>query len=201
MQRFERRSRKTKKVHANDYNDDDGHSLIARVTLTHWVWLKMILHDESFLQNFGGTSMNSLNTILNTDDSGNNDSSEINILKQSSYHDFNSFIDTTKETTHNFSIFSSKIESLNAKFNEISISVKLLEEKHFNFFKNVGFQRIRTCHYFNWKVITVHIKKVHVVEKVDLSYIWKRNLSMKLKWIVTHQTFGKDYLLKFGVNL
>ena len=56
----------------------------------------MILTDESFLQNFGGTSMNSLNTILNTDDSGNNDTSEINILKQSSYHDFNSFVDTSK---------------------------------------------------------------------------------------------------------
>ena len=39
VQRFERRSRKTKKVHAedndNDNNDDNGHSLIARVTLTH----------------------------------------------------------------------------------------------------------------------------------------------------------------------
>ena len=26
---------KLKKVHANDNDDDDGHSLIARVTLTH----------------------------------------------------------------------------------------------------------------------------------------------------------------------
>ena len=77
--------------------------------------------------------MNSLNTVLNTDDSGNNDTSEINILKQSSYHDFNSFVDTTKEITHNFSIFSSNIESLNAKFNEKSIFVKLLKENHFNF--------------------------------------------------------------------
>ena len=31
---FQRRSRKTKKVHVDD-NDNDGHSLIARVTLTH----------------------------------------------------------------------------------------------------------------------------------------------------------------------
>ena len=30
-----RRSRKTKKVHANNNNDDDRRSLIARVTLTH----------------------------------------------------------------------------------------------------------------------------------------------------------------------
>ena len=84
-------------------------------------------------QNFGETSMNSLNTILNTDDSGNNDTAEINILKKSSYHDFNTFVDTTKETTHNFSIFSSNIELLNAKFSEISIFVKLLKENHFNF--------------------------------------------------------------------
>ena len=93
----------------------------------------MTLTDESFLQNFGGTSMNSLNTILNTDDSGNNDTSEINILKQSSYHDFNSFVDTTKETTHNFSIFSFNIESLNAKFNKISIFLKTFERKSFQF--------------------------------------------------------------------
>ena len=39
---------------------------------------------------------------LNTDDSGYNGTSEINILKQSSYHDFNSFVDTAKETTHSF---------------------------------------------------------------------------------------------------
>ena len=43
VQRFERRSWKTRKVHAdnddNDY-DDDGHRVIARVTLTRWVWLK-----------------------------------------------------------------------------------------------------------------------------------------------------------------
>ena len=32
--KFER-NRKTKKVHTDDNNDDDGHSLIARVTLTH----------------------------------------------------------------------------------------------------------------------------------------------------------------------
>ena len=35
---------KNKKIHADDDDDDDddndGHSLIARVTLTHWVWLK-----------------------------------------------------------------------------------------------------------------------------------------------------------------
>ena len=43
----------------------------------------MILTDESFLQNFGGTNMNSLNTVLNTDDSGNNDTSEINIFSMS----------------------------------------------------------------------------------------------------------------------
>ena len=42
---------------------------------------------------------------LNTDDSGYNGTSEINILKQSSYHDFNSFVDIAKETTHSFSIF------------------------------------------------------------------------------------------------
>ena len=43
MQQFERRSWKTKKVHADnddDDNDDDGHRVIARVTLTRWVWLK-----------------------------------------------------------------------------------------------------------------------------------------------------------------
>ena len=41
VQRFEIRSRKTKKVHADDDDDndddDDGHSLIARVTLTRRV--------------------------------------------------------------------------------------------------------------------------------------------------------------------
>ena len=35
--------KKTKKVHAHDDddNDDDENSLIARLTLTPWVWLKM----------------------------------------------------------------------------------------------------------------------------------------------------------------
>ena len=41
VQWFKRRNRKTKKVHADDNdNNEDGHRVIARVTLTHWVWLK-----------------------------------------------------------------------------------------------------------------------------------------------------------------
>ena len=38
---------KLKKVHADDKDDDDGYCLIARVTLTHWVWLKIILREIS----------------------------------------------------------------------------------------------------------------------------------------------------------
>ena len=46
VQRFERRSRKTKKkVHGNYNNDDDDrHIVIGRVTLTHWVWLKWSIY-------------------------------------------------------------------------------------------------------------------------------------------------------------
>ena len=39
VQRFERRSWKTKKVHTDADDNDDGHRVIARVTLTRWVWL------------------------------------------------------------------------------------------------------------------------------------------------------------------
>ena len=49
VQRFERRSRKTKKVHADDDNDDDGHSLIASHTHSLSVTKKRLSKEGGFL--------------------------------------------------------------------------------------------------------------------------------------------------------
>ena len=87
--------------------------------------------DESILQHYGGFDNNSLNSRFNTDDDEEN--SQINMIKHSPYHDDKSFIDLLANNNKRFSVLSTNIESIFAKFTELEIFVEYLEQNDFHF--------------------------------------------------------------------
>ena len=82
------------------------------------------------LSSFGGISNNSLINLLqlNNDEVGEQESQ---ILKHSSYYD--QFVELTDMCRHNFSILTLNIESINAKFDELTIYIEELSKINFKF--------------------------------------------------------------------
>ena len=87
--------------------------------------------DESLLSSFGGISYNSLINLLqlNSSEVGEQESQ---ILKHSSYYDADQF-ELTDGCRHNFSILTLNIESINAKFDELTIYIEELSKINFKF--------------------------------------------------------------------
>ena len=80
--------------------------------------------DETFLQFTGGISNSCLNNILsfgNTIDENN----ELPIIRRSSYYDFDKFNSLAQTNGEQFSILSSNIQSINAKFSELEAFVNI----------------------------------------------------------------------------
>ena len=88
--------------------------------------------DRSFLQQYGGLTRNSLVEILNNHESE-IEENELETINHSSYYDLTTFFDEFEKNSENFSIFSTNIESINAKFNELVIFLHMLREKGFKF--------------------------------------------------------------------
>jgi hypothetical protein len=89
--------------------------------------------DEAFLHAQGGTKLNSLNNILNPDNTVNDENDQINIIKHSHYYDNNNF-NLILNSKHNcFSILSTNIQSLNAKMDELTIFINDLKTQNFEF--------------------------------------------------------------------
>ena len=88
--------------------------------------------DESFLSPFGGISNNSLIHLLQLN---NNevDEQESQLLKHSSYYDADQFAELTDRCSHNFRILTLNIESINAKFDELTIYIEELSKINFKF--------------------------------------------------------------------
>ena len=88
--------------------------------------------DSSLLSSFGGISNNSLINLLqlNNNEVGEQESQ---ILKHSSYYDADQFVELTDGCRHNFCILTLNIESMNAKFDELTIYIEELSKINFIF--------------------------------------------------------------------
>ena len=78
--------------------------------------------DEHSLSHIGGIRNNDLKNVLHTNEF---DSVELQTTRRSSYYDLDSFDKLTTSTNECFSILSTKIQSINAKFNELEVFVDL----------------------------------------------------------------------------
>ena len=88
--------------------------------------------DESILKYMGGTSANSLAHILqpqNTEEHIEN----MLLIRDSPYYDCNSFKSLITSNTKYFSILSTNIQSLHAKFNELQAFVMEMQSLQFYF--------------------------------------------------------------------
>ena len=83
-----------------------------------------------FLSHIGGIRNNDLNNILHTNEF---DSVELQTTRRSSYYDLDSFHKLTSSTNKCFSILSTNIQSINAKFNELEAFVEDLGKHNFKF--------------------------------------------------------------------
>lgn len=90
--------------------------------------------DEDFLQGqgVGCVRENSLSEVLklqnDTEESG-----EVRIIKHSPYYDLNQIVQTLQDKNKCFSVMSSNLDSINAKFNEVQAYIKLLNEENCEF--------------------------------------------------------------------
>ena len=87
--------------------------------------------EEELLQEFGGTSPNNLLEIVKENTV---EDEEPMLLQSSTYLDLDTIETFINANRNNFTIFSVNIQSLNAKFTELTILIKYLNERFkFNF--------------------------------------------------------------------
>ena len=84
--------------------------------------------DEIFPSNLGGTENNCLSDIL---DMHNNEVNEIQIIRRSSYYDYDKFKEFAKQNKDRFNILSTNIQSINSKFSELELFVEYLDSINF----------------------------------------------------------------------
>ena len=123
--------------------------------------------DEHFLSHIGGIRNNDLNNILHTNEF---DSVELQTTRRSSYYDLDSFDKLTSSTNKCFSILSTNIQSINAKFNELEAFVEDLVNTISNSASSVYRKRVylimTICVFFLCQVMTVCPRVNIVVVKV-----------------------------------
>ena len=86
--------------------------------------------DELFLSHLGGTENNCLSDILDTH---NDEVNEFQIIRRSSYYDYEKFNDFAKENKDRFNILSTNIQSINSKFSELELFLEYLDGINFKF--------------------------------------------------------------------
>ena len=87
--------------------------------------------DCTLLEYFGGIQKNSLNHILLGDDK--TDDIQVDVIKHSAYYDRDMLQPILKEKKNSFTILSTNIESINAKFSELEVFVHELQQHDFEF--------------------------------------------------------------------
>ncbi len=75
--------------------------------------------DEDILKNINGVDDNSFVKIIDADVDEDEDMHQIQVMHHSSYYDIENLISTLKNYKNKFSIFSTNIQSINIKFNEL----------------------------------------------------------------------------------
>ena len=90
--------------------------------------------DDSVLQSYGGLNQNSLISVLNAES---NEELELNahlqMIRNSQFYDNDMFIEFIRNKKEHFIILSSNIESVSAKFDELTIFINNLREVDFEF--------------------------------------------------------------------
>ena len=88
--------------------------------------LQITMTDELFLSSVGSVRQYSLTSII---EEQNTDAHEHQLIQQSSYYDIDKFSEIAKTRLNDFSILTTNIESLNAKFDELLIHITELKKK------------------------------------------------------------------------
>ena len=90
-------------------------------------------HDSDILSYYGGLENSSLKHTLTLPEDDNDENPHINLIGHSPYMDNEQIIKFLSDNSTKFNILSSNIESVRAKFDEISIYVNLLKESNVYF--------------------------------------------------------------------
>ncbi len=77
--------------------------------------------DAAFLKYQGGLDNNSLINTIEPSTDTNDESEQPQIICHSPYYDFNKLSSVLRNNQNSFSIFSTNIQSINAKFTELKI--------------------------------------------------------------------------------
>ena len=93
----------------------------------------MITLDENILRSYGGLNDNSLRHVLHSNEDENDNNNYLNATTHSCYYDTDHLNATLKKHKNSFTIFSTNIESLNAKFDELTVYIDILRETDFEF--------------------------------------------------------------------
>ncbi len=94
----------------------------------------IIGNTDNFLKQFGGIENNSLINTLWTDEDEDENQIQMQIITNSTYYDCNDdFIQSLAWTQNQFSIFSTNIQSIRAKFGEFKIVIEILKQNMFEF--------------------------------------------------------------------
>ncbi len=86
--------------------------------------------DEIILQNIGEVGSNSFVQIIDADVED-DETEQPNIISHSLYYDFNQLSITLNNSKTKFSIFSTNIQSINAKIDQLRIFIKNLQKTNF----------------------------------------------------------------------
>ncbi len=87
--------------------------------------------DKDFLQHVGGVENNSFINILHADTDDDDNGDQPQIISHSLYYDTDNLISTLTQNENNFSILSTHIQSLRAKFDELNIFIVDLRTLNF----------------------------------------------------------------------
>ncbi len=87
--------------------------------------------DHDFLEHIGGVQNNSFIKVLDSDIDENDDLIQPHIINHSPYYDFEKLSLTLNSYKNKFSIFSTNIQSINAKIDELRIFIECLKRIRF----------------------------------------------------------------------
>ena len=91
-----------------------------------------MITDDTFLLYTGGIKKNCLNNILDINSNNNNNENiELPMIRRSSYYEFEKNYSVAKNNNKHFSMLSSNIQSINAKFSELEAFVNYLSSLNF----------------------------------------------------------------------
>ncbi len=94
----------------------------------------IIGNTDNFLKQIGGIENNSLINTLQKDEDEDENQIQMQIITNSTYCNCNDdFMQSLAKSQNHFSIFSTNIQSIRAKFDEFNICIEILKQNMFEF--------------------------------------------------------------------